>query len=77
MPFEPTTFKDLRAWAKTEWEELEKCDGCGKPLPDKPHRWRADDWSGCDYCSEYCANKEIEYQERQRELEDQEESAGN
>lgn len=67
MPFEPSTFKELRAWAKAEWNSLEKCNRCGEPLPEKRKRWRADDWSGMEYCSEYCAEKEIEWQQEQEE----------
>jgi len=63
MPFDPSTFKELRTWAKLLWNKLEKC-GCGKPLPEKKHRWTADDWSGAEFCSEYCANKEQEYQQQ-------------
>ncbi len=63
MPFDPSTFKELRTWAKLLWDKLEKC-GCGKPLPEKKKRWQADDWSGQEFCSEYCANKEQEYQQQ-------------
>lgn len=29
MPFEPSTIKDLRAWAETAYKELPKCERCG------------------------------------------------
>lgn len=72
MPFDPTTFKELRRWAKETWAKLEKC-GCGKPLPEKRKRWKADDWSGEEFCSEYCAMKEIEWQQRWQEEQEEEE----
>jgi len=63
MPFDPSTFKELRTWAKLTWNKLEKC-ACGQPLPDKKHRWHADEWSGEAFCSERCAEKEIEWQQQ-------------
>lgn len=66
MPLDACTFKQLRQWAKKTWDELEKC-ACGKPLPAKKKRWRADDWSGEEFCSEYCAVREIEFQQQQEQ----------
>ena len=65
IPFDPCTFKDLRKWAKETWNRLEKCARCNEPLPGKRYRWHADDWSGLEYCSEYCATKEMEFQQEQ------------
>lgn len=65
LPFEPSTFKQLRIWASETWKHLEKCS-CGKPF--KKERWRADDWSGIEFCSERCADKEIEFQQEQEAL---------
>lgn len=67
MPFDTDTFKGLRAWAKETWAKLPKC-ACGDPLPEKRKRWMADDWSGDEFCSERCAEKEIEFQQEQNRI---------
>ena len=64
MPFDEGTFKHAREWAKQLWESMPKC-ACGEPLPDKRDRYRADDWSGEEFCSEACAMREAEYQAEQ------------
>ena len=56
MPFDPTTFRDLRRWAKAAYGALEKCPGCGGIMGGE--KWRADDWSGQEFCSERCTEKE-------------------
>ncbi len=53
MPFAASTFKNARAWAKAEWNELEKCPGCSNPMGKE--KWHANDWDGLNYCSERCA----------------------
>ena len=62
MPFSPDTFKGARAWAKEVWKHLPKC-ACGEPLPDKRHRWTANDWDGLEYCSERCATRAADLME--------------
>jgi hypothetical protein len=76
MPFDAGAFSDARAWAKELYAKLEKCSGCGGIMPDgKRERWRADDWSGQEFCSEECATKEAEFQaEEQARFEEQEAS---
>ena len=65
MPFEPTTFRDARAWAERAWERLPKCDGCGKPLPSEREQYRRlDDWTGERFCSERCCERAIEFDEQ-------------
>jgi hypothetical protein len=61
LPFSPDTFAHARAWAKQTWESLEKCPGCGEPLPDSRNRWHANDWDGLEYCSESCATRAAEF----------------
>jgi hypothetical protein len=63
MPFDSGTFQDARLWAKEVWDGLEKCAGCGNPLPDsKRDYWYANDWDGLDYCSEHCATRAAEFE---------------
>ena len=64
LPFSPDTFKGARAWAKMRWESLPKC-ACGEPLPDKRHRWTANDWDGLEYCGEQCATRAAEWDAQQ------------
>lgn len=70
LPFSPDTFLHARAWAKKEWDSLEKCT-CGEPLPEKKKRWRANEWDGIEYCSEDCATRAAEF-EAEQEQENQE-----
>lgn len=76
LPFSPDTFQHARAWAKQAWDKLEKCPGCGDPLPDsKRERWHANDWDGLEYCSETCATRATEFEAEENakfELENQE-----
>lgn len=66
MPFEPITIKDARKWAVEAYEKLEKCEGCGEPLSeDKRGRWYANNWDGCEYCSERCATRAAEFEEQE------------
>jgi hypothetical protein len=67
LPFSPDTFAHARAWAKQTWESLEKCSGCGDPLPDSRKRWHANEWDGLEYCSEHCATRAAEFDEEQDE----------
>lgn len=64
-PLTENTFQELVDWANAKYEKLEKCDGCSEPLPEKRKRWTAEDWSGAEYCSEYCANKAAEFNQEQ------------
>lgn len=44
---------ELRQWAQQTWEDVPKCDQCGKPGQD----WRLwDDPDGSGYCSEHCCD---------------------
>ena len=66
LPFSPDTFQHARAWARQVWDKLEKCPGCGDPLPDsKRKRWHANDWDGLEYCGEDCATRAAEFDAEQ------------
>jgi hypothetical protein len=66
LPFSPDTFRGAREWAKRTWEKLEKCAGCGEPMPDsKREYWRANEWDGLEYCSESCATRAAEFEAEQ------------
>lgn len=68
MPFEEGTFKESIAWANATWEKMEKCDcGCGEPLGKE--WWTANDWDGLKYATEYCAEKNMAYEEEYSEEE--------
>ena len=59
MPFEKSSVKELKDWAEKTWQELPKCDQCGKVLP-KEFWQPTDDPDLGRYCSEYCCDKAIE-----------------
>ena len=66
MPFDACTFVSARKWARLVWDELEKCPGCGEPLPDEKRKlWHANDWDGLEYCSEDCATRAAEFEAEQ------------
>lgn len=66
MPFDSGTFADARKWAAEVWAKLEKCAGCGEPMPDsKRGYWHANDWDGLEYCSEHCATRAMEFDAEQ------------
>lgn len=68
LPFEPSSYEELREWAKRERDRLPKCDRCGGILPEDPYRL-VDALDDERFCSEYCA------EERYRELSAEEELA--
>ena len=68
---EATTFADARARAKKIWDNTPKCPMCNEPMQDE--KWFADDWSGIEYCSEHCAQREAEYQAEEEYRLEQEE----
>jgi len=74
MPFDSCTFASARQWARLTWEKVEKCAGnCGEPLPESRKRWRANDWSGEEFCSEHCATEAAEWEaEQEAEFSEQE-----
>ena len=66
MEIEATTYKEARQWAGEVWEAMPKCPNCGDPMPDdKREFWRANDWSGEEFCSENCATRAMEWEEEQ------------
>jgi hypothetical protein len=77
LPFSPDTFAHARAWAKQAWESLEKCAGCGKPLPDSRKRWHEIDWDGLEYCCESCATRAAEFEAEEQAKFEAEESSSN
>ena len=77
LPFSPDTFAHARAWAKQAWESLEKCAGCGKPLPDSRKRWHENDWDGLEYCCESCATRAAEFEAEEQAKFEAEESSSN
>ncbi len=67
MPFESSTVKAARAWARKAFEAAPKCAGCNGIMPDNNREyWRANDWDGLEYCSEYCADREAEFEAEQQ-----------
>jgi len=60
LPFEKSSIKDLRKWAKDTWEALPKCGTCGKALGEKNWKLNDDLDMGDEYCSEHCAEKAAE-----------------
>jgi len=57
MPFDPTTFKDARAWARKACELAPKCSECGGLLPPKRERFTHQLADGEEFCREYCAEE--------------------
>jgi hypothetical protein len=75
MPFEEGTFKEAIAWADKEWESLPKCDcGCDEPLGNE--YWYANEWDGLKYATEYCAEKQVEFEMQQEALENERDEDG-
>jgi len=73
MPFDTCTFKDARKWAKETNKKLEKCPACGEIVEDLKEWYVAGEYTsngfypfddGYKYCSEYCANKASDWEER-------------
>lgn len=72
MPFEPSTFKDVKKWAEGVYKDLKKCPVCGKITEDLKEWYSAteqidDDFYPIEtdekYCSELCADKNSIYEE--------------
>jgi hypothetical protein len=57
MPFEPSTFKEARAWAKERRSKLERCPQCGYIMPGPRDRWRLQGWDDEEFCSDHCAER--------------------
>jgi hypothetical protein len=57
MPFDPTTFKHAREWARKAYEQAPKCAECGSLLPPKRERFRHELSDGEEFCREYCAEE--------------------
>ena len=63
MPFDASTVKDARAWAKKAFENAPKCAGCCGIMPsNKRGYWSANDWDGLEYCSKECAARAAEFE---------------
>jgi len=72
MPFEPCTIKELKEWAKKEYDTLDKCPVCGEITEELKEWYIAGiyginyfypyDYDNDKYCSEYCAKQESEYE---------------
>ncbi len=63
IPFEPGSYEYAREWAEKVADKLPRCSGCGDVIGEETYR--ADDWSGDLFCSDTCAQKEIDYQDDQ------------
>lgn len=70
MPFETCSFKEAIKWAGKEYKSLEKCQNCGSIMGKE--KWstgfitkRGDFISDGEYiyCSQNCAEKELQYEE--------------
>lgn len=80
IPFAVETYNEGRARAEEEFENLPKCDECGKVLStNKRDIWRAvepelllDDEA---YCSEFCANSAIQEALKDLHLDEEEEES--
>ena len=57
MPFDTSTFREAKAWAKRMHDITPKCDRCGDILPEK-HYYDPDE-PDIKFCSEYCAEKSM------------------
>ena len=66
LPFDPSTFRALRRWAKAARKRLPTCDGCGDLLPQQPYRvGDHEEW----FCHEYCAERfERDLQQQESEV---------
>lgn len=71
MPFEVSTFKEVREWSKKEFDTLEKCPICNAIVQDLKEWYLAGFYSdsgffpyddGYKYCSESCATKNSDYE---------------
>lgn len=58
MPFEPSTFEEVREWALDRYEQMPKCDRCGEAITGSSYSLC--DGTGDKFCSEYCAEREEE-----------------
>ena len=59
-PFESSSFKDARRWARDILKKLPRCSECGEIMEEDQEFWYATDFeilSDEKYCSERCANK--------------------
>jgi len=56
MPFEGSTRKNLRVWAKKLYETLPKCEHCGELIGDEPITLIEYPDKG-KFCGEYCAEE--------------------
>lgn len=73
IPFKPETFAYARAWAKKEYESLEKCARCDTIIEDAKEWYQAGTFfkdgeflpceNGYKYCSERCAEKASNYEQ--------------
>lgn len=54
---ESMTFKQVLDWGKAAYAKAEKCDHCGKLLPEKYYLNNESDWTGFKFCREYCAEE--------------------
>ena len=68
MPFEPSTRKELRDWAKKLYETLPKCSHCGELIEGESYSLA--DYPDEKFCREYCA--EEFYAEMNKDLETEE-----
>ena len=55
MPFEPTTFNQVLAWADGEYNQLPKCAQCGELMGKE--RYGNHELGEFECCSENCAEK--------------------
>ena len=53
-PFESGSYDEARAWAQRQYEQLEKCEGCGGLFNDERY---TDSFGEGKFCSEWCALK--------------------
>jgi hypothetical protein len=59
------TDEQIKEWADKEYEKLPKCDRCGDVIDEKYTIF--DDPDAGDFCSENCANLEIDWRAKEEE----------
>lgn len=76
MPMGAATYSHLGKWAKLLFEKLPKCEQCGEPLGKE--RWKSDQYDDeYNCCSEYCAEKKYEWEQKEQQKFEMEEAFAN
>lgn len=70
MPANIKTYRSLKKQAAEYDEKLDKCAHCGEVLGDERYRNADTDWSGDEFCREYCAEQNYYHNHKDDKQED-------